>query len=83
MILMTVSKFKFNVMDAFHEILKADKKIRGACRSGADLTNLTFSKIYIYIHTHRHKYSTTLYINWGTWNKIYFIRQYLKSSLEH
>ena len=44
MILTTVSKFKFDVMDAFHEILKADKKIRGACRSGADLTNLAFSK---------------------------------------
>ena len=61
MILTTVSKFKFDVMDAFHEILKADKKIRGACRSGADLTNLAFSKkkyiyiyvyIYIYIYTH-------------------------------
>ena len=40
-------------MDAFHEILKEDKKIRAACRSGADLTNLAFSKkkkIYIYIY---------------------------------
>ena len=59
MILTTVSKFKFNVMDAFHEILKADKKIRGACRSGADLTNLTFSKIYIYIYIYIYTHTQT------------------------
>lgn len=42
---MTVSKFKFNVMDPFHEIMTADKKIRGVCRSGAELYTRTHTNI--------------------------------------
>lgn len=59
---MTVSKFKFNVMDPFHEIITADKKIRGVCRSGVNYMTCTIINKITFLHKLMHMKQDLFYI---------------------